>query len=59
MEYEAIVSLIGSVGFPIVMCLMLFNYIKTEQSTTRELLQELKETIIQLTSTIRGKENDE
>ena len=58
MEYEAIVSLIGSVGFPIVMCLMLFNYIKVEQSSTRELLQELKETIVQLTATIRGKEDD-
>ena len=58
MEYEAIVSLIGSVGFPIVMCLMLFNYIKVEQSSTRELLQELKETIVQLTTTIRGKEDD-
>lgn len=58
MEYEAIVSLIGSVGFPIVMCLMLFNYIKVEQSATRELLQELKETILQLTTTIRGKEDD-
>ena len=58
MEYEAIVSLIGSVGFPIVMCLMLFNYIKVEQCSTRELLQELKETIVQLTATIRGKEDD-
>lgn len=58
MEYEAIVSLIGSVGFPIVMCIMLFNYIKVEQSSTRELLQELKETIVQLTTTIRGKEDD-
>lgn len=58
MEYDAIASLIGSVGFPIFMCVMLFNYIKTEQSATREILQELNESIVQLTAIIRGDEND-
>ena len=58
MEYDAIASLIGSVGFPIFMCVMLFNYIKTEQSATREILQEFNESIVQLTAIIRGDEND-
>lgn len=62
MEMAEIVQLIfqmgGGIAFPIVMCVMLFNYIKTEQAQTREVLEDLKTTIKELTIKIGGKTND-
>lgn len=37
MEYEAIVSLIGSVGFPIVACIWLFKIMQDFQKTLSEI----------------------
>lgn len=52
-DIQAITSLIGSIGFPIVMVLLLWQYIRDEQTKTREILTELKETITSLTSIIK------
>lgn len=55
MEYLTEISqIIGTLGFPIAMCLLLFNYIKTEQSQTREVIEELKDTIQELSYKIGG-----
>lgn len=62
MDYlQTIVSLIGSLGFPIVMTLLLWQYIKEEQTKTREVLTELRETITTLTQYVRerGKADDD
>lgn len=45
MEFGDVLSGVGSVGFPIVMCIMLFWYIKDEQGKTREVLNKLENTI--------------
>jgi len=37
MEYEAIVSLIGSIGFPIVACIWLFKIMQDFQKTLSEI----------------------
>ena len=37
MEYEAIISLIGSVGFPIVACIWLFKIMQDFQKTLSEI----------------------
>lgn len=60
MEFDTIVNMIGSVGFPIVMCIMLFNYIKTEQAQTRQVLEDVKDSIDALTIFIKkeGGKND-
>lgn len=39
----------GGVAFPIVMCLILFKYIKEEQAQTRTLITDLKTAIVELT----------
>lgn len=53
MDIAAISQLIGSVGFPIAMCIILAVYIKGEQDTMRETLNELKLAIQSLTEEIR------
>lgn len=45
MEFEAIIQSISSVGFPIAMCLLLFWYIRDEQSKTREVIASLEKSI--------------
>ena len=42
-------SLISSIGFPIVMCLILFKYIQTEISDMRKVIEKNTEAIISLT----------
>lgn len=56
MDYQAIVNLISGVGFPIVMCLIMFKYMEDEnkahqeESTNmREAINDLKVAITQLT----------
>lgn len=53
MDIAAISQLIGSMGFPIAMCIILVFYIKSEQDTMRETLNELKMAIQSLTEEIR------
>lgn len=61
MEITEIVSTIfqygGGVAFPIVMCLILFKYIKEEQAQTRDLITDLKSAIVELTYKVAQRYN--
>lgn len=48
MDTNAISTLIGSVGFPIVMCLMLFWYMKEQLADHKEETNALKDAINEL-----------
>lgn len=58
MEYTDIVNIIGSLGFPIAMCTAFFVWFtkdyKSEQEKTREVLEDLKETIVVLKSSVEA-----
>lgn len=56
MDLQAISTICSSMGFPIVMCLLMFNYIKTEQKDTREMINTLKESVDRLIETLKEKE---
>lgn len=56
MDINAVAQLVGSVGFPIAMCLLMAFYIKGEQDTTRQTLMELRSAIVQLTEEIKDLE---
>lgn len=43
MDAEGIVSLIGSLGFPIVMCLILIKYMQDIQKDNKETIDKLNE----------------
>lgn len=45
MDYTALTSLIGSIGFPIVMCLLMYKYMTDVQKKTDETLQNLETAI--------------
>ncbi len=47
-------TFISSVGFPIFMAVMLFNYMKTEQEQMRRTIEDLKEAITVLTERLGG-----
>lgn len=47
-DVATITSLISGVGFPIVMCLMMFKYMQDEQETHRDESDALKEAINEL-----------
>ena len=61
MDMTAIVQMISSVGFPIVMCVILFNYIKETQSKLTEAVNSLTDTVsalrIELEKMYRGDHN--
>ena len=48
MDVSAITSLVGSLGFPIVMCVLIFKYLETEQETHKEEITSLKDVISDL-----------
>lgn len=56
MEFDAIISTISTVGFPIVMVILMFKWFtesyKREQETTREVISELKEAVNTMTTTV-------
>lgn len=56
MELDMIVSTISTVGFPIVMVILMFKWFtesyKREQETTREVISELKEAVNTMTTTV-------
>ena len=62
MDSQEIIPIISNFGFPVLMCLLLFYYIKSEQKKTNETLQELKRTIDRNTTIIelftKNKENE-
>lgn len=64
MDVQTVTSLISGVGFPIVMCLMMFKYLQDEQETHRSesdalksAIDELKIAITALTDRIDNLEN--
>lgn len=66
MDANAIISLVGTLGFPIVMCGALFWYMikqneqhSTESHEMRDAINELKLAIVELTDRLRGGEDDE
>ena len=61
MDVNAIISLVGTLGFPIVMCGALFWYMikqneqhSTESREMRDAINELKLAIVELTDRLRG-----
>lgn len=61
MDANAIISLVGTLGFPIVMCGALFWYMikqneqhSTESNEMRDAINELKLAIVELTDRLRG-----
>lgn len=61
MDTNAIISLVGTLGFPIVMCGALFWYMvkqnelhSTESREMRDAINELKLAIVELTDRLRG-----
>ena len=66
MDANAIISLVGTLGFPIVMCGALFWYMikqneqhSTESREMRDAINELKLAIVELTDRLRGGGNNE
>ena len=45
MNIETLMSLIGSLGFPIVMCLIMFNYMEKERESHAKEVDRLTETL--------------
>ena len=45
MDIDSIMSLIGSLGFPIAMCLIMFNYMDKERETHAQEVEKLTETL--------------
>lgn len=59
MDANAILQAIGSVGFPIVMCLILMKYVSTTQDKLVEAIQSLTLAVKRLETIIEeGNEND-
>lgn len=61
MDANTITTLIGSIGFPIVMCLLLWKQMNESNAKLTEQIQSLQETVInntaviaELTHTLRG-----
>lgn len=52
-EYiTAAMQLIGSLGFPIVMCILLYNHLSKEQEAHKEEITQLRECITDLKMTL-------
>lgn len=61
MEYETLISLIGSVGFPIVACIWLFKIMQDFQKTLNEIagtLQVMNERIGDLEKSNKSKQEE-
>ena len=66
MDANAVISLVGTLGFPIVMCGALFWYMikqneqhSTESREMRDAINELKLAIVELTDRLRGDGDNE
>lgn len=53
--FQMVFQMGGGVAFPIVMCLILFKYIKEEQAQTRGIINELNLSIQKLIMTVSKK----
>lgn len=54
MEVNDIISLIGSLGFPIVACIFLFKYMTQTMKENTKALDNLSDTIAELKITMQG-----
>ena len=45
MDMNSITSIVGSLGFPIVMCILIFKYLEQEQEAHKEEIRSLKDVI--------------
>ena len=57
MDVNTLSNAISLVGFPVVMCCVLFWYIYTSQAKTQEILMELTQVISELKGVIQNDEN--
>lgn len=48
MDINSITNVIGSLGFPIVMCVLIFKYLEQEQEAHKEEIASLKDVISDL-----------
>lgn len=48
MDTASIVQAVGSIGFPIVMCIIMFNYIKSTQDALIKSIDSLTDTVREL-----------
>lgn len=61
MDVNAIIDLIGSLGFPVVMCFFLIDYIKDRDAKMQESFDRMTEAFTefkQMITDIRGDKND-
>ena len=58
MDANAILQAIGSIGFPIVMCLILIKYVQTTQEKLIEAIQNLTLAVKRLETLIEGGDDD-
>lgn len=58
MDASAVVSAIGSIGFPIVMCLILMKYVQTTQDKLIDAIQSLTLAVKRLETIIEGDDNE-
>ena len=59
MDANAILQAIGSIGFPIVMCLILMKYVQNTQDKLIEAIQNLTLAVKRLETLIEGGEDDD
>ena len=54
MDSASIVQAIGSIGFPIVMCIIMFNYIKSTQDALIKSIDSLTDTVKELEARLKS-----
>lgn len=59
MDANAILQAIGSIGFPIVMCLILIKYVQTTQEKLIEAIQNLTLAVKRLETLIEGGDDND
>lgn len=59
MDLASVMQMISSVGFPIVMCIILFNYIKESQSELTKAVNSLTEMVGELRDEIKDLRRDD
>lgn len=52
MEYEAIITSIGTVGFPIVACIIMFWYLNNEKEAHKEEMDAVNRTLTENTTVL-------
>lgn len=58
MDMQTIVSLIGSLGFPIVMCLIMFKYIEQVEADNKETIEKMTQSHKEETDSLKDAFNN-